>query len=184
MVTFVPISDYRIATWTIDLPALQERRDDILLLARHFLKEASGSKHPPEIDDQVEQYLLSRAYPGNVRELRNLMYRIYSHCVDADRIFLGDIPPEEWLGWKGGNEMFLKEFTQTPVKLALENFIDVDWHLLEQIFKDVVFQTALDCANGSTKNAARRLKVNIRTVQNWRKDYREQFVYKKADGDK
>jgi two-component system response regulator AtoC len=68
---------YRLNVFTIELPALRERQDDILPLAEHFLK-----KHATDfgyqfsgIKEEAEAYLKSYTWPGNVRELENMMER-------------------------------------------------------------------------------------------------------------
>jgi DNA-binding NtrC family response regulator len=68
---------YRLNVATIELPALRERMDDILALARHFLAEAAPviGIATPTLDPSAEPLLLSYRWPGNVRELRNVMER-------------------------------------------------------------------------------------------------------------
>lgn len=68
---------YRINLITIHLPALRERREDIPLLAAHFAKkqcEANGLP-PVEISQEANDYLASLPFPGNIRELKNLVER-------------------------------------------------------------------------------------------------------------
>jgi len=66
---------YRINAVVLELPALRDRPDDILLLARHFLAEARGPEGPSEISEEAEATLRGYAWPGNIRELRNVMER-------------------------------------------------------------------------------------------------------------
>ena len=84
---------HRLASWTFRVPPLRERREDILCLAQHFLKEVSADVSG--FDDMVCRYLLTRAYDGNVRELRQLVSRISARHVGRGQIGIGDIPDEE-----------------------------------------------------------------------------------------
>lgn len=68
---------YRLNVGAIDLPALRERQDDILALARHFLEKTAlviGVEFPG-FDSAVEPLLKAYRWPGNVRELRNVIER-------------------------------------------------------------------------------------------------------------
>jgi len=70
---------YRLNVVPIALPALRDRRDDIPLLARHFLERAAKEGLPRKTLSEAAARLLTRhSWPGNVRELQNLMQRI---CV-------------------------------------------------------------------------------------------------------
>ena len=68
---------YRINLITVHLPALRERRDDIPLLARHFADQQCQQNGLPKVDFTPEamKYLQSLPYPGNIRELKNLVER-------------------------------------------------------------------------------------------------------------
>ena len=68
---------YRLNVINIHLPALSERREDIPLLANHFLEKYNSmySKNVKRISDELMQYLLGRDWPGNVRELEHLIER-------------------------------------------------------------------------------------------------------------
>jgi len=68
---------YRLNVFTINLPPLRERRDDILLLAKNFLEEfrKEFSKDISGFREDTIKILDSYSYPGNVRELRNIIER-------------------------------------------------------------------------------------------------------------
>jgi DNA-binding NtrC family response regulator len=68
---------YRLDVITLQVPRLADRKDDILLLSLHFLRKISEAqgKHIEAISDEVMDVLLSYEFPGNVRELENIMER-------------------------------------------------------------------------------------------------------------
>jgi len=68
---------YRLAVVPIALPALRERREDIPLLVRHFIEKYDQrlGKRVEGIEDEALQVLMGYAWPGNIRELENLMER-------------------------------------------------------------------------------------------------------------
>lgn len=68
---------YRINLITLRLPPLRERRDDIPLLVRHFMKESSARNGLtiPEITHEAMELLTRLPYPGNIRELKNIIER-------------------------------------------------------------------------------------------------------------
>lgn len=66
---------YRLSAFPVNIPTLRERKDDIPLLAEHFLSGIEdGEQHLP-LSPLVIETLLSYDYPGNIRELRNIMER-------------------------------------------------------------------------------------------------------------
>ena len=69
---------YRLSTVTISVPALRERGDDILLLARKFLADFAERYRTPRItlSDSAKRTLLSYRWPGNVRQLKNVIEQI------------------------------------------------------------------------------------------------------------
>ncbi len=74
---------YRINLITLRIPPLRERRDDIPLLARNFMESASRSHgiRCPEISHEALGYLSRLPYPGNVRQLRNMVERAVLMCA-------------------------------------------------------------------------------------------------------
>ncbi|MDP1797678.1 MAG: sigma-54 dependent transcriptional regulator [Planctomycetaceae bacterium] len=86
---------YRISVVSIFLPPLTERRGDIPLLIEHFLKQVAGSrKRPlPTVTKPVQQALMAYSWPGNIRELRNVVESMVVQDTDG-RLELDDLPPE------------------------------------------------------------------------------------------
>ena len=84
---------YRLNVIPIVLPPLRERGEDVLLLARHFLKRFCESRRPCVLDvpEQIQDILASYSWPGNVRELENFMERMSILC-EGDCIALADLP--------------------------------------------------------------------------------------------
>jgi two-component system response regulator HydG len=76
---------FRVATFTINMPPLRERRDDILPLARHFARQLSST--PYFFTPEAEARLLAYDWPGNIRQLRsvieNAMQRASSTTIQS-----------------------------------------------------------------------------------------------------
>jgi Nif-specific regulatory protein len=83
---------YRLTVVTIDLPPLRDRREDILVLAEYFLQQfcrdagRKGLKLSAEAKKRLEQH----NWPGNIRELRNLLERVAYLCP-GDRVEASDL---------------------------------------------------------------------------------------------
>jgi two-component system nitrogen regulation response regulator NtrX len=86
---------YRLNVIPFFVPPLRERKEDVPLLARHFLKEfaAAYGKRPREISDDAVQALTRYSWPGNVRELRNLIERIVIMNPTTLRFERKHLPP-------------------------------------------------------------------------------------------
>ncbi|MBF0521154.1 MAG: sigma-54-dependent Fis family transcriptional regulator, partial [Nitrospirae bacterium] len=79
----------------IHIPPLRERRDDIPLLAMHFLKKASSkyeNKSVIEITTDAMNALLGYDFPGNIRELENFIEYAVAVAI-GDKITINDLPP-------------------------------------------------------------------------------------------
>ncbi|MDX1517144.1 MAG: sigma-54 dependent transcriptional regulator [Woeseiaceae bacterium] len=80
---------YRIDVIELHVPALRDRGDDVILLARHILNKLSTEA---TLDDSAERALLKYAFPGNVRELENMLERAVTLCsggtISADDLHM------------------------------------------------------------------------------------------------
>jgi DNA-binding NtrC family response regulator len=85
---------YRLNVIPIHLPGLRERRDDIPLLAGHFLKDKLHPRtgRPYQITRQAMEVLSAHDWPGNVRELENAIERACALCEDSI-VRVADLPP-------------------------------------------------------------------------------------------
>lgn len=86
---------YRLNVISIELPPLRDRKDDIPLLARHFLVKYGEENRKPDLELTPEALDVLSAYgwPGNVRELENVIERAVI-LSSQSRILLDDLPPE------------------------------------------------------------------------------------------
>ncbi|MCF8231681.1 MAG: sigma 54-interacting transcriptional regulator, partial [Bacteroidales bacterium] len=78
---------HRLSVIIIRVPPLKERLDDIPVLVEHFINEFSSSmaKKPPEITDEAMQELQNLPWTGNIRELRNVIERLFILCDEQIR---------------------------------------------------------------------------------------------------
>ncbi|KKK63207.1 hypothetical protein LCGC14_2996600, partial [marine sediment metagenome] len=105
---------YRLNVIELTIPPLNERKDDIPLLAMHFLdifcrKHNSAVK---SIDDRAMKELMAYAWPGNVRELANMIERAVILC-DKDTLAFEDFPYEKFLAGESSPDI-------GPLKKSLE----------------------------------------------------------------
>ena len=93
---------YRLNVIPFFVPPLRERKEDIPLFARYFLKElaATYGRRPREITDDAIQLLMRYSWPGNVRELRNVIERIVIMNPTTTRFDRKHLPP---LVYRDGN---------------------------------------------------------------------------------
>lgn len=154
---------YRIANWVCRIPPLRERPEDILPLALFFLREFHPGKQAIDLDDTVRDYLLRRAYPGNVRELKQLMSAISYRHVGEGPISVGDIPDQARFSdgltqqdWRSGN------FEQA-IRYALA--LGVGLKEISQSATEAAIRIAVSEEEGNLQRAARKLGVTDRALQ-------------------
>jgi two-component system, NtrC family, response regulator AtoC len=76
---------HRLAVVLLEVPPLRERGEDVVLLAKHYLRRAAEAHRlsPKRLDSQAEVWLQRYTWPGNVRELGHLMERVTLLCPDS-----------------------------------------------------------------------------------------------------
>jgi transcriptional regulator with GAF, ATPase, and Fis domain len=153
---------YRVASVVVRLPPLRERTEDIIPLAQTFLSQLHPERDAPELDEPVREHLLSREYPGNVRDLRQLMHRIAARHAGTGPITVGDVPPEERplpdaepIDWR--DAAFENAIRRAVVRgVGLKD--------IGQAATDVAVEIAVH-AEGSLARAAQQLGVTDRALQ-------------------
>ncbi len=85
---------YRISVITITLPSLKEKKDDIPILIEHFISYYNkiNNKEISGIHNEALSILLNYDYPGNVRELQNIIEHAFILCNDEDFIQINHLP--------------------------------------------------------------------------------------------
>jgi transcriptional regulator with GAF, ATPase, and Fis domain len=154
---------YRIASWVFRLPPLRDRADDIMPLVHHALAELQPEQTPPPVDKTVCEFFAKRAYPGNVRELRQLVARIHHRHVGSGPITLGDIPEDERLRHGFEEQEWRDAQLERCVRRALARGLCLK--AISQTAAETAIRIALGDEGGNLQRAARRLGVTDRALQ-------------------
>ena len=140
---------YRLDVLTIRVPSLSERREDIPLLSNHFLeKYTRPGRVAPRLSVEAAQRLMSYEYPGNIRELENIIQRILIHCE-------GDVVEPYHL---------VDDLCNTSAVVVRGN--RQDWPPLSEHEKQYILEV-LDEVEGNKSSAAKILGID--RVSLWRK---------------
>lgn len=162
---------YRLNVILIKLPALRERKGDILVLAEYFLRKTCQEMNKPvvEFTNEVKQVLLNYEFPGNVRELENLIKRAVILCrgktievkllpdeIRNTKPIQSATPQDSHLTFKEAKEKVLSDFEREYLV-----------HVLEQ--SNGVINKAAEIAGMHTKNFHEKLiKYNIQPRKTFR----------------
>jgi transcriptional regulator with PAS, ATPase and Fis domain len=144
---------YRLNVLRIELPPLHRRRGDLPLLIAHIIRKLCAARafRPPRITEKAMEILLNYDYPGNVRELENILEHalIISQC---DTILPAHLP--DYL------------YPLSAAKLAARTSIAADATAVENAERERIM-TALNACNGHRGKTARTLGIDRTTL--WRK---------------
>ncbi len=135
---------YRINVFPLEPPPLRDRMDDVIPLAKHFLKQMGNSKKI-SLDPKAADTLMAYPWPGNVRELANAMERALILARD-DVITAGTLS-------------FLRTINTLPIEDTGDFRLPSDGFSLDDFEKDVIKQ-ALDAAGNNQAAAARLLGLS------------------------
>ena len=138
---------YRLNVFTIFMPALRERKPDILLLAEHFVDkfEREHGKHIKRISTPAIDMLTTYHWPGNVRELENVIERAVLVC-ESNVIHGHHLPPS----------LQTAEGSDTVTRLSLTSAMDA--------YERDLIQDALKTARGNRAKAAKLLDSTERII--------------------
>ncbi len=142
---------YRLNVIRLHLPPLRERPEDIPLLAQHFVqKHAALAGKRLELSPEAMRWLVRQSYPGNIRELENVVERAVTLAI-GDRITLDEMPDT---GRSGPSP-------SVPVEIGAG--FDLDAHLAS-IERELVLR-ALEQAGGVRTEAAKLLGMTFRSFR-------------------
>ncbi|MGI6737736.1 MAG: sigma-54-dependent transcriptional regulator [Anaerovoracaceae bacterium] len=125
---------YRLSTIILELPPLRARREDIPLFIDYFLQcyQKEMKKKITDIDDEVRDFLLQYDYPGNIRELRNIIERMVVLSEHGE--ITADYLPSNALHRRGsrtlgeeltgGRDLTLKEYRSEAERVYIRELLD------------------------------------------------------------
>ncbi len=146
---------YRLNTFYLHVPPLRERKEDIPLLARHYLSQFATrfkKKTVKSLSHETEELLRSYHWPGNIRELRNLVERLVV-LESADEILPKHLP-----NWLMGPSSAVSHAPDGKFTLP-EGGISLD-----EVEKDLILQ-ALERTKNNKAQAAKLLKISYDTLR-------------------
>lgn len=148
---------YRLNVINIESPSLRERKDDIPLLANHFFKKHSEKlgKQVEGISQEAMEILCGYNYPGNVRELENIIERTVA-LEGGATILPESLPP--FVSTPSGRKMASSQDIEVT-----EDGVDLD-KIIGQIEKELLIK-AVHTANGVKKRAAKLLGISFRSMR-------------------
>ena len=162
---------YRLNVFRLHLPPLRERREDVPLLARHFLSRLGPQQHadfgPPTLTDEAVEELTRRDWPGNVRELRNAVE--HASVIARGQTITADCLPSP-APVSSSAPSSLEAAVQEWVRLRLDAALDEDrdGSIYEELLsrcEPVLFQQALEHAQQNRSAAARLLGIHRETLR-------------------
>jgi DNA-binding NtrC family response regulator len=148
---------YRLNVIPVRIPALRERRADIPLLAQHFLErlaaEATPSRGRVTISQDAQQALMPYPWPGNVRQLENVIERAFALSPGRGQITVMDLPDEVRQASVGA--------TSAELPIPDEG---VEMERLVSDFEHGLIRRALERTHGNKRQAADLLHVKRTTL--------------------
>jgi DNA-binding NtrC family response regulator len=144
---------YRLHVITVQLPALRERREDIPLLAQHFLEKYALENQRPrlELSPEALDLLLEYDWPGNVRELENVIERAVV-LSSGSRIGVELVPDHV----RNSRRFQMPQFVVPPEGISYRD--------AEIAFQRGLIESALEQAGGVQKRAAELLQIKPTTL--------------------
>jgi two-component system response regulator PilR (NtrC family) len=152
---------YRINVIQVSVPPLRQRGEDILFLARYVLQSLAKDwdMEPPTLSPKAEQALLDYTFPGNVRELENILERAVTLCDD-------EVITPEHLQLPTDGTPVPKPATAASGDHLIPNFEEGD--SLEEYLTDIEKQAILKALEETRWNrtaAAKKLGMSFRSLR-------------------
>jgi two-component system, NtrC family, response regulator AtoC len=156
---------YRLNVVPIRLPSLRERYEDIELLVQHFIDKFNSrlKKQVKGLEPDARELLASHPWPGNIRELENVIERAVLFC-DRATISVSDLPPEVRSSDRGARAPSPSSpslVQESPGADGLKEQVKAAMNRLER----ELIMKALEQTNGNVTHAARLLKISRKGLQ-------------------
>jgi DNA-binding NtrC family response regulator len=149
---------FRLNVFHINLPPLRDHKEDIPLLVEHILRDvnAKHGKHVKGIGAEVLDIFMSHTWPGNIRELRNVLERASIMC-DKELITRASLPGEF------GKSSAKSQNDLSTIKFPIGTTVDA-------MERELILQTLNATGNNKTR-AAELLAISLKTLHNKLKEY-------------
>ncbi|MBT0585204.1 nitrogen regulation protein NR(I) [Alteromonas oceanisediminis] len=165
---------HRLNVIRVHIPSLNERREDIPLLAQHFLMRASKELdvEPKQLSRATEKVMMSLSWPGNVRQLENVC-RWLTVMASGQEILPSDLPPEIQQDTRkpkqqheGSWELMLAQWAEKQLHNGQQNILNDALY----VFEKTLLTQALQFTHGHKQDAAKRLGWGRNTLTRKLKD--------------
>jgi transcriptional regulator with GAF, ATPase, and Fis domain len=154
---------YRIAGYICRLPPLRERLEDIIPLAEYFLRQLCPGGKSVELDGAVREFLLRREYPGNVRDLQQVISQLMQRVAADGMITIGCVPAHQRPVFEQDKLAWLDCDFERPIQRAV--LLGAALKEIGRAAEDIAVRYATDEENGNLHRAASRLGVTDRALQ-------------------
>ncbi|MDI9408713.1 MAG: sigma-54 dependent transcriptional regulator [Candidatus Pacebacteria bacterium] len=143
---------YRLVVMPLTVPPLRDRGDDFLLLARHFLKQfvAEENRSPMTLAPSTEKLFRNHDWPGNIRQLQNIIRQIVVMNEASDEVTAEMLPPEFFT--RGDS------LAQPTAPSAIGNFS-------LEVAESNLIKAALAAHQGNLTHTAAALGINLSTLR-------------------
>ncbi len=157
---------YRLNVVPIHAPALRDRRSDIPLLLDTFISQIHKEKNRPQFSDDARQLLMNYNWPGNIRELGNVVEHI---CVMEDGpIFdVNTLPPVI-----RGEETPVRASGDTP-QISTGASLPLKTRKLKEVERELIFKVLCE-KDGNRNLTADDLGISVRTLRNKLNQYKDE----------
>ena len=161
---------FRIHVMDIVLPALRERGNDIILLAQHFIQKICQEWDIPvkALSERAREFLLAQYYPGNVRELRNMMERAITlsdeSSIDLPHLQTAPLRPIAQTNYANATQQGTvgnDQLSHMPSRKLPEEGLEL---YLEKIEKEILMN-ALNLTHWNRTLAAKKLGMSFRSLR-------------------
>jgi DNA-binding NtrC family response regulator len=148
---------YRLNVIPVRVPSLRERRSDVPLLAQHFLDQFVKDASPPRarvtIGQDAQQALMAYDWPGNVRQLQNVMERVIALSPGRTQFGIAELPEEILVG---------RPTAIRDLPLVPEEGVELDRAV--SAYELALITRALERTSGNKRRAAELLRVKRTTL--------------------